>query len=82
MIVDGILSIVFEVVEGVFSVLPNIHLDISSGMYRTFLDIVASVAYLFPLGTLMSIFALVCSFILFKFFITVIRMLWDLLPIV
>lgn len=80
MITDGILNVVFNVIDMFFGVLPDMSLNVSGGMYRTFLDIVASVAYLFPLDTLVSIFKLVCAFIAFKWIITLIRMLWDLLP--
>ena len=81
MIVDGILSVVFDVADFFFSILPDIEINASSGMYQTFLDIVASVAYLFPLNTLLSIFGIVCALIFFKFIITMIRMVWDILPI-
>lgn len=80
MVTDGLLNIVFNVVEFFFGFLPEIELNLSSGMYSTFLDIVASVAYLFPLDTLLFIFGLVAAFIVFRFFITLIRVLWDLLP--
>lgn len=81
MITDGILNVVFNVLDMFFGVLPDMSLEFSGGMYRTFLDIVASVAYLFPLNTLISIFAVVCSFIAFKWIVTLIRLIWDLLPI-
>lgn len=77
-LIQGILAIV----SGFFSILPDIAWNVNSGNFQSFLNIVGSICYLLPLGTINAIIALNVGFIIFKSIISLIKTIWDVLPIV
>lgn len=80
MIVDGFLGIVLSVFRSILDVLPNINLDLDSGMYSSFLDLVSGVVYLLPIDTIVSIGKIVLAILAFRFLISIPKAIWDLLP--
>lgn len=82
MIVESILGIVFSLVEQIMSFLPNITWDVDTGAFSYFLDVVQVVCYLFPMNTVGRIFGIIVSLMGFRIIVTLIKTLWDILPIV
>lgn len=84
MIGEFLLNIVFGIVTSImnsFSI-GNIAWDIASDKLAPFLSIVRTVCYFLPVGTVVSIVGLICSFAIFRAVIRLIITIWDLLPIV
>lgn len=87
MIGEFLLNIVFGIVTGIldgFSHLGifNIAWDVGSGKLEPFIQIVRSICYFLPVGTISSIIGLIVAFACFRAVIRLIVTIWDLLPIV
>lgn len=82
MITSALINGLLSIVGGFFSILPDISWNVESGNFQTFLDIVGSIAYLLPLGTINSILSLTVGFFIFRAIVSLIRTIWELLPIV
>lgn len=80
MVTNALLNVVLGLFSAVFSVLPDITINVSSPMYTTFTDIVAGVVYLLPMQTIVSIFSITISILAFKIFISIPKAIWDLIP--
>lgn len=80
MVVEALMDVVLGVVGLIFSILPEISIDVESSMYTTFTDIVAGVIYLLPVDTILTIMSLVLTILTFKIFISIPKAIWDLIP--
>ncbi len=80
MIVNGFLNIVLSIFRGIFSMLPDISLNLDSGLYTTFMDMVEGVIYLLPMNTIFQIFGLIGSFLLFRIAVAIPKAIWEILP--
>lgn len=78
MLLKGILSIV----KGMLSVIPAFSWSLDNTAFATFLDVVSSVCYLLPMGTITVIIGLSISLTIVKAVIALIKTIWDLLPLV
>ena len=86
MIGEFILNILFGIVTGIFRSfdrfgIANIAWDVTSGKLEPFFEIVRSVCYVLPVGTIASIVGLIVAFGIFRVVIRLIRTIWDLLPV-
>lgn len=81
MITDALISGLLSIVKGFLSMVPAFSWNIENSVFGTFLDIVKSICYLLPIGTIVTILSLTVSFIIFKAVISLIKTIWDLLPI-
>lgn len=82
MVVEGILNVVFGIVQGLLSLLPDIHWNVDGTFFDVFFDVLEMVCYLLPMGTVVTIFYIIVGFTIFKAVISLIRTIWELLPIV
>lgn len=82
MVVEGLMDIIFGIVEGLLSLLPDISWNVDGTVFDIFFDVLEMVCYLLPMGTVVTIFYLVISLTMFKVVISLIKTIWDLLPIV
>ena len=82
MISEFLLNIVFGIVSGMLLFLPDISWSVDSAALNTFLDYVRVGSYLLPMDTVGTIVGLVCSIIAFRVIISLIKTIWELLPIV
>lgn len=82
MITEALLTVLFNIVSSVLDSFPigNIAWDIGSSTLAPFLEIVRSVCYFLPVGTVGSIVGLIVVFNIFRFVIRLIITIWDLLP--
>lgn len=82
MIGEFILDIVFTVVTGIFSLFPmDISWNVGAGAIAPFMNVVSSVCYFLPMGTVSAIVSLIVSFGIFRAVIRLVVTIWDLLPI-
>ena len=81
MITEFLLNIVFTLVEWLLSPLPEMDFVLDFSGASTFFGVVRCVLYLLPLDTISSILGIMLSIGLFRIFISIVKTIWDLLPI-
>lgn len=83
MISEFIINIVFGILSGFLELLPDIQLDlIGSPLYGAFLDFVEMACYLFPMNTFFTIFGIVVALTIFRIIVSLVKTIWELLPLV
>lgn len=82
MVTQGILDLIFSVVNELFSWLPDFSWSVESGMYTTFMECVSGVLYFLPLDTILAILSIICTIQVFRIIVAFLRMLWSVLPLV
>lgn len=82
MISEFFLNIIFGIVSGMFSMLPDITWSVDSSAFEYVLGIFQVVGYLFPWGTVTAIVSLIIALSIFRVVIAIIKSVWDLLPLV
>lgn len=82
MIGEFLLNIVFQIANGILSLLPSFSIPTVMARDSTFFGMVRCVLYLLPLDTIGTIVGILVSISLFRLIISVIKTIWDLLPIV
>lgn len=82
MVTEGILNAVFGILEGFLSLLPDISWNVDGSAFDIFFDVLEMVCYLLPMPTIIAIFFIVVGFTAFRIVISLIKTIWDLLPIV
>lgn len=80
MISEFILSIIFNLARSLLTLLPSVQINVDSGMYASFLDMVSGVLYFLPLNTISRIINIIFSLMLFRIIISIPKAIWDLLP--
>lgn len=84
MITESLLDIFLNLLNGVFSLLPDIEIDFAP--YEEAINAVFSffqyVFYFFPMDTVIYCVSIILIFHLFKIVVSFIRTVWDLLPLV
>lgn len=81
MIPEFFMNIVFGIVEGVFSVLPAIEWNVENAFFSTTLDLLRLACYVLPMGTIVAIIVIINALVLFRIFVSVVRTIWELLPL-
>lgn len=82
MISEFFLTIIFKLVEWILTPLPEITVSADWGVTSTFFGAVRSILYLLPLGTIGTIIGLLITISGFRIFISIVKTIWDLLPLV
>lgn len=83
MILDLIVSCIYDIVVTFFAPLDYLNqLEIDPYVVDSFYDFLGFVAYLIPLRRLWPIIAIFCAIQLWRISITLLKTLWDALPIV
>lgn len=84
MITESLLDIFLNLLNGVFSLLPDIEIDLSpyEDAINTFFDFFQYVFYFFPMDTVSYVVSIIIIFHLFKIVVSFIKTVWDLLPLV
>lgn len=81
MITQGILSIFFAVVNGLFSLLPDVSWDVSSTAMTNFFEVFHLLGYFLPMETVVAIFGLIIVITNFRIGVSIIKTIWQLLPL-
>ena len=82
MISEFFLNIVFGITSGLFSLLPDFSWNVDTSAFSYLLSVLKIAGYMFPWHTVLAIIGLIFSIGLFRIVISVIKTLWDLLPLV
>ena len=82
MIIELLLKALLLVVKGFLSMIPQFSWSLDNTAFSTFLDIVSSVCYLLPMGTIAVIIGISVGLTITKAVISLIKTIWDLLPVV
>lgn len=80
MITEFTLECVFDCVNFVLDLLPEISWSVDSTGFSYFLGILQTVGYFMPMGTVCSIFFVSFCITIFKILISAVSTIWDLLP--
>lgn len=82
MISEFFLNIVFNIVSGMFALLPDFSWNVDSSVFSHIMDILKFAGYIFPWSTVVAIAGLIVSISIFRIVVSAIKTLWDLLPLV
>ena len=82
MISEFMLNILFNLVSGMLSILPDISWNVDLSVLQPFFDIISVACYLLPMPTVVAIVTLVLALTMFRIIISIVKTVWDLLPIV
>lgn len=80
MIIEGICNLLFALVGGLLSFLPEVTWSVDAAVFTNFLEILRLVGYLLPMRTVMVIFSLVISFGIFRIGVALIKTLLKFIP--
>jgi len=82
MITEFFLNIIFTIVTGLFSILPDWSWNVNTGAFGVALNIIRTVTYLLPMSTVVAIVNIIVSITIFRIVISIIKTIWELLPLV
>lgn len=80
MITQALLDVIFGVVNIVVGMLPISGLLFDLSSMSVFFDVISSVNYIIPMSVFVEIIAIVIVLQSFRIAVSLIRMLWDVLP--
>lgn len=82
MIVEFFMNIVFNIVESVLSILPAFDWNVNSAFFQGFLDVLRLACYMLPMGSIVTMISIVVFLTLFRIAVSLIKTIWELLPLV
>ena len=82
MISEFFINIIFGIVTGLMSLLPDIQWSVDTTAFQYFLDVIKVVGYLLPADAVMTVVGLIIDLTILRFVVALIKTLWDLLPLV
>ena len=82
MIGEFLLDIAFGILSGLLSMLPDFSWNVDTSAFSYFLSILQVAGYIFPWGTVLRIIGIIFSISVIRIVISVIKTIWDLLPLV
>lgn len=82
MISEFFLNIIFKLVSGMFSVVPDITFSVDTTAFQYFVDILKVACYMLPMGTVSAIIGIIVGLAWLRIQVAIIRTIWDLLPLV
>ena len=80
MITEGIMNVLFVMLSGLFSLLPEINWDVNNGVFTSFFEVIRLACYFLPMGTISVILGIIVSLIMFRIGVSIIKTIWSLLP--
>ena len=81
MVTEFLIEIIYNIVVGLLSLLPDISWDVDSSVFSYFIGILQAAGYMLPMGTVSTIVGLIVALTTFRVVISVVRTIWDLLPV-
>ena len=82
MITEFFIDIIFSLLSGMLSALPEITWSVDTSAFTFISDIFRVVGYLFPVQTVSSIISLIFGLTVFRILISIPKAIWDLFPLV
>jgi hypothetical protein len=81
MVVEGILTVVFGVINTLLMPLNIINFVVDNTVFTTILEFINMALYLIPFKQLMPIFTFFVALMMFRIVVAFIKTIWDLLPL-
>lgn len=81
MISEFLLNIVFGIVNGLLVLVPDISWSVDTSWMSAFVSVLKMVFYLLPMHTVIQIITLIIALTIFRFIISLIKTIWELLPV-
>lgn len=82
MLFEKLADVAFNGVSWLLELLPNISWNVNEGAADTFFSLLEIVFYLLPMNTVIVLLNIVITIIAFKIGVSLIKTIWELLPIV
>lgn len=82
MITDVIISLVLKIASPLLALLKPISIVVNSEYVSVVLEWVTAILYFFPIDTVNTILALICTTWLIRVVISFLRTIWGILPFV
>lgn len=81
MIIEALIDMLFALLNSFFEQLPDISWEVDNSFLDVFLDVLRMVCYLLPMDTVVSIIGLIVSITIFRIVISLIKTIWELIPL-
>ena len=81
MIVEGLLTVVFGLVNTLLMPLNVVNFVVDSSIFTPILEFINMALYMIPFAELMPIFMFFVGMMFFRIIVSVIKTIWNLLPI-
>ncbi len=81
MILDTVLTAVFSVVNKILSPIPDVAVDLDPSLLAAFYEYCKLVLWILPCGTIVSILGIHLAICLFRIIVSIIKTIWQLLPL-
>lgn len=82
MIVEFLLNVVWVLIKPLLDLLPAITIDIGSDTIGVFVGAVKAACYLLPMKDILVMISIVIAITVFRIIISLIKTIWEMLPIV
>lgn len=82
MISEFFINIVFGLVSGMLSIMPDVVWSVETSSFQYFLDIIRVVGYMLPMDTVSQIISCIVALTVTRIAIAIPKAIWDLLPLV
>lgn len=82
MITDKLLDIVFSFLNSILDALPVMDVEVDFSVLNAFLDIVGTCLYFFPWQKVLPILGIIMMLQVWRILISIIKVIWQLLPLV
>jgi len=73
---EFMLNILFNLVSGMLSILPDISWNVDLSVLQPFFDLISVACYLLPMPTVFAIVTLVLSLTVFRIIISIVKTVW------
>lgn len=82
MIIESILNVLFNFFEWIFALLPDWSWNVEASFFSAALDFIRLAGYLLPMDTILTIFVIINCIMGWRIMVALLRMIWDVLPLV
>lgn len=81
MLTDAIISMFYNIFMSFLGTNEPIDFNIDTTVFKTISDFLAFIFYILPIDGLLSIVSIFIGLMIFRIIISVVKTIWDLLPI-
>lgn len=82
MVTQSVLGIVFRLVDGILSLLPDVEIVVPANIISSAAQFFRIAAYILPLDTVAQVLGIIIALQAFRIIISLIKTIWALLPVV
>ena len=81
MIIEALVNAIFIPLNGLLALLPNISWDVGASVFTKFFEVLRMACYFLPMATVGIVFTLIIAINAFKIGVSIIKTIWQLLPL-